>query len=235
MVMLSTSNQNQSHSQALVVFSGGQDSTTCLQWAKNRYEKVSAITFDYGQRHAIELEQSKWLCQQLSIPQKIVNISFLDQLADSALLGHGDMNSFNAKGLPASFVPNRNQLFITLAHAYAQKISATILVLGVCQADFSGYPDCRQVFIDAIEKASNLGSDDHIRIETPLMDLDKGDIFALAEQEGCLDWVVEHSHTCYHGDRSQRQAWGYGCNACIACDLRAKGWQTYQERVANDA
>ena len=171
---------------ALCIYSGGQDSTTCLHWAKNRYGKVEAITFNYGQKHSVELDQAKLICEKNNIKQTVIDISFLDTLVESALTSNGDVNEINDKGLPASFVPNRNQLFITLAHAYAQKIGAEALVTGVCQTDYSGYPDCRESFIKAVEWTTNMGSDSTIKIETPLMYLTKGETFKLAETEDCL-------------------------------------------------
>lgn len=214
-------------SKAIVIFSGGQDSTTCLYWAKRKFEVVEAITFDYGQKHSVEIEQSKIICEILNIKQTIIDISFLNTIVESALTSNGDVNELNAKGLPASFVPNRNQLFITLAHAYAQKIGAEILVTGVCQTDYSGYPDCRQEFINSIAETTNLGSSSSIKIITPLMDLTKAETFELAAEYNCLQEVIEHSHTCYNGNREKRNAYGYGCDECPACDLRRKGYEEY--------
>lgn len=214
----------------VVIFSGGQDSTTCLYLAINKYgsENVEAITFNYGQKHSVELVQSKSICELTNVRQTIVDISFLNTIVESALTSNGDVNKLNDKGLPASFVPNRNQLFITLAHAYAQKIGASKLMTGVCETDYSGYPDCRNVFIKQIEGTSNLGSDSNITIETPLMWLDKAQTFELAEKENCLDSVIENSHTCYNGNREIRHEWGYGCGQCPACNLRQKGYEEYQ-------
>lgn len=212
---------------AVVIFSGGQDSTTCLYWALNRYEEVEAITFNYGQKHSVELHQAKIICEREDVKLTTIDISFLDTLVESALTSNGDVNQTNAKGLPASFVPNRNQLFITLAHAYAQKIGAKTLVTGVCQTDYSGYPDCRAVFIDAITKATNLGSEEDIKIETPLMWLTKAETFKLAEDEGCLNQVINLSHTCYNGNRDLVHAWGRGCGECPACKLRKKGYEEF--------
>jgi len=212
---------------AIIIFSGGQDSTTCLYWAmnqKHRFDEVEAITFNYGQKHSIEIEQSKLICEKENIKQTIIDISFLDSIVESALTSNGDVKKLNEKGLPASFVPNRNQLFITLAHSYAQKIGATVLIGGMCETDFSGYPDCRQEFIHAIELATNIGSDENIKIETPLMYLDKAETFKLANWTGHLKEVIELSHTCYNGVREELHEWGYGCGNCPACDLREKGF-----------
>jgi len=218
---------------AVVIFSGGQDSTTCLFWALNRYDVVEAITFNYGQKHSIELECAKTICEKVNVKQTIIDISFLNTIVESALTSNGDVNVINDKGLPASFVPNRNQLFITLAHAYAQKIGAQTLVTGVCQTDFSGYPDCRLDFIQSIRSTTNLGSASNIQIETPLMHLTKAETFKLAQDEKCLDEVIELSHTCYNGDRSKLHFWGYGCGDCPACLLREKGYLEFSENLSN--
>jgi 7-cyano-7-deazaguanine synthase len=212
---------------AVVIFSGGQDSTTCLYWAINRYKKVEAITFNYGQKHSIELEQAKIICEKENIKHTIIDMSFLNTIVESALTSNGDVNQVNKKGLPTSFVPNRNQMFITLAHSFAQKIGAETLITGVCQTDYSGYPDCRESFIKAIEWCTNLGSQENIKIETPLMYLTKAETFLLAEKEKCLSEVINLSHTCYNGDRTNLHIWGYGCGECPACELRKKGYMKY--------
>ena len=214
---------------AVVIFSGGQDSTTCLFWAKQHFEIVEAITFNYGQKHSIELTQSKIICDSFDVKQTIIDISFLNTIVESALTSNGNVNELNKKGLPTSFVPNRNQLFITLAHAYAQKIDAHVLVTGVCQTDYSGYPDCRQVFIRKIQDATNLGSDSRIEILTPLMYLSKAQIFQMAENMNKLSEVVSLSHTCYNGDRTYLHDWGYGCDDCPACELRKKGFEEFKQ------
>jgi 7-cyano-7-deazaguanine synthase len=210
---------------AVVIFSGGQDSTTCLYWALEKYDVVEAITFNYGQKHSIELDCAKAICNKEKVKQTIIDISFLNTLVESALTSNGDVNQINEKGLPASFVPNRNQLFITLSHAYAQKIKADTLVTGVCETDFSGYPDCRNEFIESVARTSNLGSASDILIETPLMWLDKAQTFQLAKDLGCLNEVLEHSHTCYNGDHEHKHDWGYGCGHCPACILRREGYE----------
>lgn len=216
-----------SKNKAVVIFSGGQDSTTCLYWALNRYEEVEAITFNYGQKHAVELHQAKIICERENVKLTVIDISFLDTIVKSALTSNGNVNELNEKGLPASFVPNRNQLFITMAHSYAQKIGAKELITGVCQTDYSGYPDCRQEFINAIAIATNLGSDSNIVIRTPLMELTKAETFKLAEDEGCLNQVINLSHTCYNGNRDLVHAWGRGCGECPACELRKKGYEEF--------
>ena len=218
---------------AVVIFSGGQDSTTCLYWAINnkaRFDEVEAITFDYGQKHSVEIEQSKIICKKENIKQTFIDISFLDTIVESALTSNGDVNQLNEKGLPASFVPNRNQIFITMAHAYAQKVGAKFLIGGMCETDFSGYPDCRREFIDAIQLTSNIGSDSDIEILTPLMYLDKAETFKMAKDIGYLKEVVELSHTCYNGVRDKLHDWGYGCRDCPACELREKGYKEFQNK-----
>lgn len=215
-----------STTKALVVFSGGQDSTTCLFWAKNRFDDVYAITFDYGQRHAVEIEQARIICMMTQTPHKVIDVGFLAQLSNSALVSDGLINATRADGLPASFVPNRNQLFLTIAHAYAQQIEADRIVTGVCQTDYSGYPDCRQEFIDDIASVSETGSGVYIGIDTPLMYLTKAETFKLADTEGCLSYVIDFSHTCYEGER-QLHDWGRGCGKCPACLLRMKGFKEY--------
>lgn len=215
---------------ALVIFSGGQDSTTCLYWALDRYDEVRAITFNYGQRHSVEVDQSKLICEAEDVPQTIIDVSFMDYLSDSALFhGGGDVNELNENGLPASFVPNRNQLFITIAHAHAQQLDFRTLVAGVCETDYSGYPDCRQEFIVKLSHVTNLGSNSIVSIETPLMHLDKAQTFKLADKLGRLKEVVELSHTCYYGERDVLNDWGYGCGKCNACKLRERGYFHFSE------
>lgn len=212
---------------AVVIFSGGQDSTTCLFWALKKFDKVEAITFNYGQKHNVEIEQSKIICDYFKVKQTIIDMTFLNTIVESALTSNGDVNQLNEKGLPSSFVPNRNQLFITLAHSYAQKIGAENLVTGVCQTDYSGYPDCRDNFITSVERTTNLGSDSKIRIHTPLMYLTKGQTFELADNIGYLKEVIELSHTCYNGNREHKYSWGYGCQNCPACNLRQNGYEDF--------
>lgn len=218
---------------AVVIFSGGQDSTTCLFWAIKHYDKVYPITFKYGQKHIAEVD-SAWKIAYDEIMQagskipvgahKFVDISFLKDLSGSALLDPSvDLNQLNDKGLPNSFVPNRNQLFITIAHAYAQLIGAQTIVTGVCETDYSGYPDCRADFIALIETTTNRGSQSNISIQTPLMKLDKAATFKMAEELGCLDIILEKTITCYNGIA------GTGCGTCPACELRKKGYEKYLE------
>lgn len=213
---------------ALVILSGGQDSTTCLFWALNRFDHVEAITFIYGQRHAIEVNCAGDICESQDIPHKIIYLGFMAQLSDSALIDHtAPIEDNEETGLPSTYVPNRNQLFITLAHAYAQKRGINHLITGVCQTDYSGYPDCREIFINAISVASNLGSEKEIVIHTPLMYMTKAEIWELAEVEGCLSVILAETMTCYNGKSDISNAWGYGCAECPACKLRRAGWDEY--------
>lgn len=216
---------------ALVVLSGGQDSVTCFGYGLKYFKKVSAISFLYGQRHAVELQCARALCEKYNVDQKIVDLSFLADVVTSALTGKGNVGDPHAHkpGLPSSFVPNRNALFLTVAHAHAQEIGADTLLTGVCQTDYSGYPDCRRDFIVALQQTLNLGYQTKIQIATPLMSLTKGETFALAEDVGFLSEVLVGSHTCYNGDHEATNIWGFGCGHCPACELRAKGWAEYQE------
>lgn len=217
----------------LVIFSGGQDSTTCLGYAVKKYgvRNVACISFNYGQQHSIELEQAKKICTILQISDhRIIDISFFGGLVDSALTkkdGDVAVGHSRLKDLPASFVPCRNQMFITIAHAYAQTIGAKVLFTGTCQTDYSGYPDCRDNYIKGLQAITNFGYQTDILIETPLMFLTKAETFKLAKDCGVLDLVVEHSHTCYKGNRTLKHNWGYGCGECPACLLRKQGWEKY--------
>lgn len=210
----------------LVILSGGQDSVTCLYLALSLYDQVEAITFTYGQNHKVELECAKNVCEKENVPHKVVELDFFRNIVKSALIGNSDsdVNEIQSNGLPASFVPNRNALFLTLAHAYAQTCKADILMTGVCQTDYSGYPDCRASFVEAIIIALNLGSGVKIEVDYPLMYLNKAETFQLANELGKLKEVIELSHTCYRGDRTNLHEWGYGCNDCPACELRKKGY-----------
>ena len=210
---------------AVTLMSGGQDSTTCLAWALKQYGKgeVAAITFDYGQTHDTEIAASKEICRLLNVRQVVIRLDFLPDITSSALLKNSD-TTFAEKDMPATFVPNRNQLFITIAHAYAQKEGAGHLIVGACDADV--YPDNKRGYIAAIEKASNLGSGADIRIDTPLIFADKARVFAMAEELGVLDIVLKQSRTCYKGEDTLHE-WGMGCGECTACKARAKGFREY--------
>ena len=227
------------HNSALVLFSGGQDSTTCLAHALQRYERVETIAFDYRQRHSVELEARVVVLRELraQFPQWAHKLGE-DHLLDLAVLGSVSETSLTrdtafrmeSTGLPNTFVPGRNLLFMTLAAAVAYRRDLQVIVTGVCETDFSGYPDCRDDTMKAMQLALSLGMDKRFLIETPLMWIDKAATWTMAHQLGgqpLVDLIVEHTHTCYLGDRSHRQPWGYGCGECPACLLRAKGFAGY--------
>jgi 7-cyano-7-deazaguanine synthase len=227
------------HTSALVLFSGGQDSTTCLALALSKYERVETIAFDYRQRHSVELEARLRVLEQvkLQFPQWAHKLGE-DHLLDLGVLGQVSETSLTrdvafkmeSSGLPNTFVPGRNLLFLTLAAALAYRRDLQVMVTGVCETDFSGYPDCRDDTMKAMQLALSLGMDKRFLIETPLMWIDKADTWALTHSLGgqkLVDLVIEHTHTCYLGDRSHRHAWGYGCGTCPACDLRAKGYERW--------
>jgi 7-cyano-7-deazaguanine synthase len=223
------------HTSALVLFSGGQDSTTCLALALSKYERVETIAFDYRQRHSVELQARLRVLEQIKLqfPQWAHKLGE-DHLLDLGVLGQVSETSLTrdvafkmeSSGLPNTFVPGRNLLFLTLAAALAYRRDLQVMVTGVCETDFSGYPDCRDDTMKAMQLALSLGMDKRFLIETPLMWIDKADTWALAASLGgqpLVDLIIEHTHTCYLGDRVHRHAWGYGCGTCPACDLRAKG------------
>jgi 7-cyano-7-deazaguanine synthase len=227
------------HRNALVLFSGGQDSTTCLALALSQYERVETIAFDYGQRHAVELQARLRVLAEIrsQFPQWAQRLGE-DHLLDLAVLGQVSETSLTRDtafameqtGLPNTFVPGRNLLFLTLAAALAYRRGLEVIVTGVCETDYSGYPDCRDDSMKAMQLALSLGMDKRFLIETPLMWIDKAETWQLAHRLGgqpLVDLIVEHTHTCYLGDRSHRQDWGYGCGACPACDLRAKGFTRF--------
>lgn len=218
------------HNAAVVVLSGGQDSTTCLGLALNNYDKVYAVGFSYGQRHTVELACAAQICKEHNVPFELFEIPALKMLGNSALIGNeGDVNAKHEQhdNLPASFVPNRNAMFLTIAHAYAQKVGAKYVVTGVCETDYSGYPDCRRVFIETLEASLNVGYETDISFVTPLMNLTKAETFELADRVGFLTTVIEQSHTCYNGVRRRLHDWGYGCGECPACKLRKAGYEEW--------
>ncbi len=229
---------------ALVLFSGGQDSATCLAWALSRFDRVETVGFDYGQRHRIELEVRGQFRSALAgkFPEWTARLGD-DHMLDASIIGELGSTAMTQdiaiemaeNGLPNTFVPGRNLLFFTLAGALAYRRGLRVIVGGMCETDYSGYPDCRDDTLKAQQVALSLGLDRRITIETPLMWLDKAETFALAQDLGgepLLDLIVEHTHTCYLGDRSQRHEWGYGCNSCPACELRSKGWQKFKAEAA---
>jgi 7-cyano-7-deazaguanine synthase len=228
------------HTSALVLFSGGQDSTTCLAHALDRYQRVETIGFDYRQRHSVELEARLVVLRELrqQFPQWDAKLGE-DHMLDLAVLGAVSETSLTrqtafqmeSSGLPNTFVPGRNLLFLTLAAAVAYRRDLPVIVTGVCETDFSGYPDCRDDTMKAMQLALSLGMDKRYLIETPLMWIDKAETWRMAERLGTsalVDLIVEHTHTCYLGTRDQRHDWGYGCGECPACQLRARGWESYR-------
>ena len=227
------------HTTALVLFSGGQDSTTCLAQALSKYERVETVGFDYGQRHSVELQARLVVLREIraQFPQWALRLGE-DHLLDLAVLGQVSETSLTrdtafkmeSSGLPNTFVPGRNLLFLTLAAALAYRRDLQVLVTGVCETDFSGYPDCRDDTMKAMQLALSLGMDKRFLIDTPLMWIDKAATWAMAEALGgqsLVDLIIEHTHTCYLGDREHRHAWGYGCGQCPACELRARGFAAY--------
>ncbi len=235
------------HTTALVLFSGGQDSTTCLALALSKYERVETIAFDYRQRHRVELDARLVVLAEIRAKfphwaeklgeDHLLDLAVLGEVSDTSLT-RGTAFKMEQSGLPNTFVPGRNLLFLTLAAAVAYRRDLQVLVTGVCETDFSGYPDCRDDTMKAMQLALSLGMDKRFLIETPLMWIDKAATWALAHQLGeksgvkgggdaLLDLIIEHTHTCYMGDREHRHAWGYGCGACPACLLRARGYERF--------
>jgi 7-cyano-7-deazaguanine synthase len=231
------------HTSALVLFSGGQDSTTCLAHALNRFERVETIGFDYGQRHHVEMQARLTVLDELrgQFPAWAPRMG-QDHVLDLAVLGQVSETSLTrdmafrmeSTGLPNTFVPGRNLLFLTLAAALAYRRDLQVIVTGVCETDFSGYPDCRDDTMKAMQLALSLGMDKCFLIDTPLMWIDKADTWQLARDLGgdpLVNLIIEHTHTCYQGDRTHRHAWGYGCGTCPACELRARGFERYVARA----
>lgn len=228
---------------ALVLFSGGQDSTTCLAWALTHFAHVETIGFDYGQRHDVEMRVRLQVLQSLRAQfphwaerlgeDHVVDLAVLGQISDTALTRDTAI-AMTAAGLPNTFVPGRNLLFLTLAAALAYRRDLQVIVTGVCETDFSGYPDCRDDTMKAMQLALSLGMDKRFLIDTPLMWIDKADTWQLARDLGgdrLVSLIIEHTHTCYQGDRTHRHAWGYGCGTCPACELRARGFERYVARA----
>lgn len=219
---------------AVICLSGGQDSTTLLGKALHDGFECFAIGFDYGQRHKIELDQAAKIAASLRVPYQVLDIKSFGKLVTSALAreeGTFGVPHERMASVPSSFVPNRNAVILTLAHAYAQEVGADVVFGGMCETDYSGYPDCREVFIDALEKALNIGYLTDIAFVTPLMHLNKAATFRMAAEVGVLDQVLDLSHTCYEGNHNDKHEWGYGCGKCPACELRKSGWEDYREMV----
>ena len=225
---------------ALVLFSGGQDSTVCLAWALDRYARVETVGFAYGQRHAVELDQRPVILKAIAAlfpawaprlaDDHVLQLSTLGQISDTALTRDVAFEMSGA-GLPNTFVPGRNLLFFTYAAALAYRRGIRVLIGGMCETDFSGYPDCRNDTLQSLAKSISLGMDAPYSIETPLMWIDKAATWEMARSLGggaLVDLIVEHTHTCYTPDRTTRHSWGVGCGTCPACVLRAKGWEKWQ-------
>jgi len=224
---------------ALVLFSGGQDSAVCLAWALERYARVETVGFDYGQRHAVELTARKAVRAgfEASFPQwrgrlgedHVLDLRSFGALAETALTSERAIE-LTEKGLPSTFVPGRNLAFLVYAAALADRRRLARLVGGMCETDYSGYPDCRRDTLEAMQRALNLGMAQDFAIETPLMQLTKAQTWALAKTLGgetLVELIVRDSHTCYLGERGQLHAWGHGCGTCPACELRARGWEQW--------
>ncbi|MBN1409749.1 MAG: 7-cyano-7-deazaguanine synthase QueC [Spirochaetales bacterium] len=224
--------QSYSEEAALVLASGGQDSTTCLFWALKNFKKVYGISFFYGQKHSAEIEAAESICKELKVDFKKIDISFIRDIVISNLFkDSGDVKETHAlsKEVPASFVPYRNLLFLTVASGWAGTLRVRHLVTGVCETDYSGYADCRDVFIKSAQAALNLATDfedNSVVIHTPLMWLTKAEEFRLAEELGCLDFIIEETVTCYEGSMKKND-FGRGCGECPSCLLRKKGYEEY--------
>jgi 7-cyano-7-deazaguanine synthase len=227
---------------ALVLFSGGQDSATCLAWALDRFDHVETIGFDYGQRHRVELDVRPTVLDRLrhEFPDwaaKLgddhrIDAGIVGTLSETALTRETEI-AMQADGLPNTFVPGRNLLFLTMAATIAYRRGIKHIVTGVCETDYSGYPDCRDDTIKALQLALNLGMDRRFVLHTPLMWIDKAETWAMAEALGgaaLVSLINRETHTCYLGDRGTLHPWGYGCGHCPACDLRAEGWAGYQRQ-----
>jgi 7-cyano-7-deazaguanine synthase len=219
---------------ALVLFSGGQDSATCLAWALARYDRVETVGFTYGQRHAIEMDcrepvRQALACARLGVDHVVDLTSAINGLGETAMTAEIAID-VGQGGLPNTFVPGRNLLFLTCAAAIAYRRGLRRIVAGVCETDYSGYPDCRDDTIKAMQLALNLGMQRRFILETPLMWRDKAATWALALDLGgqsLVDVIIERTHTCYLGNRTDRHAWGFGCGTCPACQLRARGWERW--------
>ena len=224
------------YKKAVVLLSGGQDSTTCLGVAMQEASEVVCIGFNYGQRHKVELECAQKIADKFKLPFTVVDIkqTMQDLGTTSSLIGsQGDVSAAHPDNeeLPASFVPARNALFLTLAHGFAQAQKADTIYIGACETDYSGYPDCRDSFIARMQAALNAGYKTDILIKTPLMWLTKADTFKLALDVGVLNVVSNLSHTCYEGDHTTCNEWGYGCGKCPACILRKKGYEEFATKL----
>jgi 7-cyano-7-deazaguanine synthase len=225
---------------ALVLFSGGQDSTTCLAWALDRFDRVETVGFDYGQRHRVELDCRQDIVAHIETlypgwaaklgDDHTVDLGVIGQISESALTRDSAIE-MQANGLPSTFVPGRNLVFLTLAAALAYRRGLTHIVGGMCETDYSGYPDCRDRTIRTLNDALNLGMDREFMLDTPLMWIDKAATWRLAESLGgapLVELIRERTHTCYLGERGELHEWGHGCGTCPACELRARGYAQYR-------
>ena len=230
---------------ALVLFSGGQDSATCLAWALDRFETVETVGFDYGQRHRVELEcrdafranvvELNPLWAERLGPDHMLDLTVLGQVSETALTRDAEI-ALRTDGLPNTFVPGRNLLFFTLAAALASRRELRHLIGGMCETDYSGYPDCRDDTLKSLQVTLNLGMGSRTVLHTPLMWLDKAQTWALADQLGgqpLVELIRTGTHTCYRGEHEQLHSWGFGCAACPACDLRARGYQSFMGALAS--
>jgi 7-cyano-7-deazaguanine synthase len=226
-------------SSALVLFSGGQDSSIVLAWALERFDRVETVGFDYGQRHAVELEARLAVRREIvsQFPSwsarlgadTLVDLAGLGSISDTALTREAEI-FIDDRGLPTTFVPGRNLIFLTMAAALAYRRDIGVMAAGMCEADFSGYPDCRKDALDAQMRAIEMGMNAKFSLKSPLMHLSKAQSWFLAEELGgqrFVEIICEHTHSCYRGMRARRFDWGYGCGECPACDLRARGWNAY--------
>jgi 7-cyano-7-deazaguanine synthase len=228
---------------ALVLFSGGQDSATCLAWALDRYARVETVGFDYSQRHGIELECRKRVRAEIADrfstwgrlgPDHFIDITSFGAIGDTALTSDAEI-VMTQSGLPSTFVPGRNLVFFVYAAALGYRRGLSTLVGGMCETDYSGYPDCRGATLKALQEAIRLGTEVPFAIETPLMWRTKAETWALAHELGgdaLVDLLLEETHTCYRGERGRRHDWGYGCGMCPACELRAKGYAEWRASIS---
>lgn len=220
---------------AIVLMSGGQDSTVCLAWALKTYDEVVTVGFDYGQTHIVEMQCRKTLLERLNPDGEdhVLQLPILSEISETALTG--DMEIFmQENGLPNTFVPGRNILFLTTAAMLAYRKGISDLVTGVCETDYSGYPDCRDAFVKSMALSLSAGMDTKLNIHTPLMFIDKAATWALADEIGGQDLVeliIEETHTCYRGERTHLHSWGYGCADCPACDLRQRGFELWSAKT----
>ncbi len=225
---------------ALLLFSGGQDSATCLAWALSNFDLIETVGFDYGQRHSIEMQCRDQVRKEIAklTPKwrdrlgqdHIVDLSVLGEISETSLTRDVEIE-MDTSGLPSTFVPGRNLIFLNFAAAIGYRRGIAQLVGGMCEADYSGYPDCRQETLDAVMTSISLGMDRAFSLQTPLMHLSKAGAWDLAEKLGgpaLVDVILESTHTCYLGERGHRHNWGYGCEKCPACELRKTGWDNYK-------